>query len=150
MRLSVWAALITVLGAVGASGIDLPPPKLGPALLLRLDGVLTRDEAAAARVGFTVASFGFLGHGADADRWLGVTDARTVGGDVAVDGKDVLNAVAPFTPSFLASGAPEQVKALLAVPSGTAIRIEGLVDRGSRTFLVRSFERRDAPAAPGP
>jgi hypothetical protein len=108
--------------------------------------VVTTDRAAAEKAGgFTVASFTFLGHGRDADRWLGVTEARTVGGDVPADGKDVLDAVAPFTPNFVASGDRAQVDELLALPSGTAIRIEGLVDRGSRTFLLRVFTRRDEP-----
>ncbi len=142
-------SLVRVLGAalvlvsIAALATELPSPKLGPALLLRLDGVLTTDRAVANTAGFTVASFAFLGHGKDADRLIGVTEARTVGGDVPADGVDVLDAVAPFDPNFLASGAPALVTDLLAVPSGTAIRIEGLVDRGSRTFLIRSFERRE-------
>jgi hypothetical protein len=127
-----------------ASAIDQPSPRLGPALLLRLEGVLTTNRADAEKAGFTATSFAFLGHGKDADRWLGVTDARTVGGDVPVLGKDVLDAVAPFDPSFITTGDPNQVTSLLALPPGTAIRIEGLVDRGSRTFMIRSFQERDA------
>jgi hypothetical protein len=135
--------VVLVMAAMAAVATELPSPRLGPALLLRLDGVLTADHAVAEKVGFTVASFAFLGHGKDADRLIGVTEARTVGGDVPADGVDVLDAVAPFKPNFLASGAPALVKDLLALPDGTAIRIEGLVDRGSRTFLIRSFERRE-------
>lgn len=134
---------VLVLGSMASLATELPSPRLGPALLLRLDGVLTTDRAVAETAGFTVASFAFLGHGKDADRLIGVTEARTVGGDVPADGVNVLDAVAPFTPNFLASGAPAMVKDLLDLPSGTAIRIEGLVDRGSRTFLIRSFERRE-------
>lgn len=146
MRALARTLLIAVLGAaVSATATDIPAPKLGPALLLRLDGVLTTDRAVAAKAGFTVTSFTFLRHGPEGDRWLGVTDARTVGGDVAPDGKDVLEAVAPFTPNFVGSGDATQLDALLALPSGTAVRIEGLVDRGSRTFLLRSFEKREQP-----
>ena len=135
--------MLFVAAAVVALATEIPSPQLGPALLLRLDGIITTDRAVAEKAGYTVASFAFLGHGAEADRLLGVTEARTVGGDVAASGQDVLNAVAPFTPNFLASGSPAMVKALLALPDGTAVRIEGLVDRGSRTFLVRFFERRE-------
>jgi hypothetical protein len=131
--------------AVAAAATEIPSPKLGPALLLRLDGVVGMDRAAVEKAGFTVTSFTFLGHGPEANRWLGVTDARTVGGDVPADGKDVLDAVAPFRPNFIASGDPALVKPLLALPPGTALRIEGLVDRGSRTFLVRSWEQRPQP-----
>jgi hypothetical protein len=139
------ACLLIVLCCAVAAATQIPAPRLGPALLLRLEGVLTTDRAAADEAGFTATSFAFLGHGPEADRWLGVTDARTVGGDVPVLGKDVLDAVAPFNPNFIASGDADQVKALLALPPGTAIRIEGLVDRGSRTFLLRSFEERARP-----
>jgi hypothetical protein len=146
MRLTARLLSTVLLGvALTVSATELPLPRLGPALLLRLDGVLTTDRAAADKAGFTATSFQFLGHGADANRWLGVTDARTVGGDVPADGKDVLDAVAPFTPNFIGSGDEKQLKALLALPSGTAIRIEGLVDRGSRSFLLRSFEPREQP-----
>lgn len=144
---SLARLLATVLIGVAltSAATEIPAPRLGPALLLRLDGVLASDRAAAAKVGFTVTSFTFLRHGPEADRWLGVTDAQTVGGDVPADGKEVLDAVAPFTPNFIASGDDSHLKDLLALPSGTAIRIEGLVDRGSRTFLIRSFEKRDPP-----
>jgi hypothetical protein len=141
-RRAAWFGAFLFSMAV-ASAVEMPAPRLGPALLLRLDGVLTTNRADAEKAGFTATSFAFLGHGKDANRWLGVTDARTVGGDVPVLGKDVLDAVAPFDPSFIATGDPAQVKSLLALPPGTAIRIEGLVDRGSRTFMIRSFLERD-------
>jgi hypothetical protein len=137
---------VVLLGiAVAAAATEIPSPKLGPALLLRLEGVVGTDRAAVEKAGFTVTSFTFLGHGPEANRWLGVTDARTVGGDVAADGKDVLDAVAPFTPNFIASGDAGLVTPLLALPPGTAVRIEGLVDRGSRTFLVRSWSQQPPP-----
>lgn len=138
-----WLLTATLLVTAIASATDIPAPRLGPPILLRLDGVIGTDRTAAKAAGFTVTSFQFLQHGRDDDRVIGVNDARTVGGDVGVLGKDVLEAVAPFDPNFIATGPAPLVRDLLAVPSGTAIRIEGMVDRGSRTFLIRSFERRD-------
>ena len=59
-------ALMTVLalGGVAAAGGPStmpPPPTVGPALLLRLEGVREPTAAAARAVGFTVASLGFAG-----------------------------------------------------------------------------------------
>ena len=148
MRHSSTALVSLLWAAIASAHVSSGPPfvNAGPPLLLRLEGILAQDAARARAQGFTVASLGVLGRPADQRRWLGVTDARTVGGDQAVDGKDVLNAVSPFTPNLLVAGPPAVVERLLAQPDGAHVVIEGLVDRASRTYYLRSIET--APASP--
>jgi hypothetical protein len=140
-RLLAALALSVALGAVDAraGGSSRPVPSIGPPLLLRLDGVLAPTRDAARAGGGTSVSLGVPG-GADGgtERWLGVTSARTIGGDQFLDGKDVLQLVAPFTPNFLVRGKPPLLERLRHAPLGTPVRLEGLVSRGSRTFHLRA------------
>ena len=130
------AALALLVVATSASA-QLGPPgvNVGPPLLVRIEGEIqpTRD---AVKSGFTVVSLGFLDAG-DGHRFIGVEDVRTIGGDQFVNGKDVLNALAPFDPMLVVAGPPEQAAALRRLPPGTAVRLEGLVDRASRTIHLR-------------
>jgi len=140
--LTILAALALATAApssLRSAPISPPFPSVGPALLLRLKGVIQTTSPAARKYGFTVASLGFAGTDA-AERWLGVTDARTVGGDNPVNGKDVLAALSPFTPNLLVMGPPDLVARLSALPAGTTVTIEGLVDRGSRTYYLRRLQ----------
>ncbi len=133
----VVALLATATGAAA----QRVPPFPAPPLLLKLEGVIQPTKAAAERTGFTVTSLAFAGAPTGEQRWLGVTKARTVGGDQPLDGKDVLAVVAPFKPNFLVVGPKELVAQLHDAPPGTAVRIEGLVNRGSRTYFLRRVER---------
>jgi hypothetical protein len=119
-------------------GINGPSPNVGPPLILRLDGVIVDSREAAAGKGFSVVSLAFFR--SETRRWLAVKDARTVGGDNYLDGKDVLNILAPFDPNLLVVGPANLVARVRDAPAGTALRIEGLVDTGGRTYLLRSVE----------
>ena len=146
MRHLVIAALALLATAVATSaqrggGLSGPLPNAEPPLLLKLEGVIQPTRAAVQRTGFTVASLAFAGGSTDERRWLGVTKARTVGGDQPRDAKDVLAVVAPFTPNFLVVGAKDLVARLRDAPPGTAVRVEGLVNQGSRTYFLRRVER---------
>src|SRR5438552_18913596 len=127
--------------ATGAATQRVPPVSAGPPLILKLEGVIQPTKAAAERTGFTVTSLAFAGAPTGERRWLGVTKARTVGGDQPLDGKDVLAVVAPFTPNFLVVGPKELVAQLRDAPPGTAVRIEGLVNRGAHTYFLRRVEK---------
>ena len=91
MNGSIRTLLLTIVLALmttAAAAQDLPSETVGPPLILRLKGVVEpTPEAASHTDGFAVVSLGFLGDGAPAHRWLGVDDARTVGGDNRLDGK---------------------------------------------------------------
>jgi hypothetical protein len=138
---------VSVVSPAAATGITPPLPNVGPPLILRLDGVIEPSKEATRGVGFTAVSFGFLGEEQTDPRWLAVTDARTVSGDHPLLGKDVLNILAPFTPNLYVTAPPELMKRFRDLPPGTPVRLEGLVDRGARTYLLRSVEvRRPADA----
>ena len=119
-----------------APGIQGPAPNVGPPLILRLDGIIADSKEAAAGKGFAAESLAFSG--SETRRWLAVNDARTIGGDNYLDGKDVLNILAPFDPNLLVVGPPDLVARVRDTPAGTPLRLEGLVDTGGRTYLLRS------------
>ena len=140
MRPAILATLLLALGAeFAAAQVPVPGgpfPNAGPPLLLRLVGVIETAQDRARGKGFTVVPIGF--YGSDARRWIGVEEARTFGGDQPLDGKDVLAIVAPFTPNFIVAGAESVVSRLRDAPAGSSVRVEGLVDLGSRTYLLRN------------
>lgn len=142
--LAIAVALSLATGADRTCAHLVPLPDVGPPLLLRLKGVLTDSRAAASTQGFTVVSFGFAAAPASVERWLGVTDVRTVGGDQAVSGKTVLWSVAMWQPNFLVEGPPDLSAALQRIPPGTQVEIEGLVVRSPNGYLLRSV-RADEP-----
>lgn len=135
-------ALLVLALAVTAVAQGGPPILSGPPLMLRLEGVIQPTREAAEHTGgFTVASLGFVDGKSAERRWLGVTAARTVEGDNPLEGKDVLDVVAPFQPNFLVAGSADLVADVRDVPPGTTLRIEGLVDGASRTYYLRRVER---------
>jgi hypothetical protein len=144
-RAAYWLAAL-VLGLTCRDGLRpgparaadvLPRPHVGPPLLLRLDGIAVRDRATAKERGGEATSYLLLGDDGGTVHWLAVTEARTIGGDHPADGRDVLNAVSPFRPSFLIAGPPTVLGRLAAAPPGTPLRLEGLVDRASRIYHLR-------------
>ena len=138
-RSTIVAALLVTASLALAQHVPPGPlPNVGPPLLLRLDGTIEESKEAARAKGFDVVSLGFLK--GDERRWLAVTDVRTVGGDQPLFGKDVLAIVAPFDPNLLVAGADDLVRKVRDAPPGTALRIEGLVSRGSRVYQLRSVE----------
>jgi hypothetical protein len=76
-----------------------------------------------------------------------VNEAKTVGGDQPLDGKDVLEQVEPFKPNFLVAGSDDLITRLRNATPGTHVRIEGLVERGSRTYQLRRVETQPPPRA---
>jgi hypothetical protein len=133
------ATLVLLLAPVAIAQVHPPLPNVGPPLILRLEGILQATRGAAERSGLTVVSFAFLDGARDGERFLGVESARTLGGDHPLDGKDVLAAVAPFDPNLLVAGPAGLVRTLRTLPAGASVRIEGLVDPGSRTYYLRDL-----------
>src|SRR5438477_12868371 len=134
---------VTLLVLTAAAGADEhvptgPLPNFAVPLLLQLDGVVAGSRRPAERKGFTAVSLAFVG--SDARQWIGVNEARTVGGDGPLDGKAVLEQVEPFTPNFLVAGSNDLITRLREATPGTHVRIEGLVERGSRTYQLRRVE----------
>jgi hypothetical protein len=142
------AAVLALVLAAGQAAAVVEPgmPNVGPPLILRLDGMVAarRERLPGA---FTVVSLGLLDGRREARRWLAVTEARTIGGDNALLGRDVLERVAPLDPNFLVVGPPVLLARLRKAPPGTRLRLEGLVSVMSRTWLLRDV--RVLPAPPG-
>jgi hypothetical protein len=133
-------ALVLVTITVARAQVQPPIPNFGPPLVLRLEGVIHSDAAAAKAAGFDVTSIELAGAPAKTVRWIGVTKAQTVSGDHFLDGKDVLAAMRPFRPNLFVPGPPALVGALRDAPDGAAVRLEGLVDRGARTYYLREVQ----------
>ena len=49
--------------------------------------------------------------------------------------------VAPFEPNLLVAGTADVVADMRDAPPGTALRVEGLVEPGSRIYYLRSVVR---------
>jgi hypothetical protein len=137
------AALVLVLLLSGPAGAraDWNPPltRMRP-LILHLEGTWAGDREAAARSGFAAVSFGIKGEDPRLRRWLGVDEVHPLG-DYPVLGKDILDDVLMYDPSFFVTGSRDLVTALLDTKPGTRIVLEALADRASRTFYLRSVDR---------
>jgi hypothetical protein len=119
--------------ATGAIARDLPMVDVAPPLLLRLEGRFVADrEQAAERADAVSLRIG------DRDRWFAATSARTIGGDHPLSGRAVLNLLAPLEPHLIVVGDAELRERLQsAVEAGAGVVVEGLLNRGSRTYLLR-------------
>jgi hypothetical protein len=112
-------------------------------ILLRLTGRLLLDRAAARAARPDVVGLR-IGDGA---RWCAIDRAVTVG-DHPLSGRAVLNMLAPFQDDLIVVGAADLRERLASMPSGAAVTIEGLVDRGSRTYLLRDVQVAKPTASP--
>jgi hypothetical protein len=133
-------AAIVVAFAVSTSAREFPVvPK---PIILRLTGAFAPDrDAARARSQDVIG----LRIGDDA-RWLAI-DRVVTEGDHPLSGRAVLDMLAPLQTTLMAVGASELRRRLASVPVGTRLTVEGLVDRGSQTLLLREV-RPDEPPSP--
>ena len=137
---AVVLALVFDVAGSRAAG-PMPGIDLGPPLILRLEGVLEPTLEAARAAGNDIVSMQVLGGDGHATlRYLGATDARTIGGDNALFGKDVLAMVAPFNPNFLLTGPPAMLERVEQLAPHSRVVLEGLVTRGGRTYYLRKVE----------
>jgi hypothetical protein len=143
-RVSRIAGALTLVAAAIARA-EPPWPMVSPPILLRLEGGFHQTAEAARKEGFAVLSVGFEGR-EGVQRWFAVDDARTVGADTALDGKDVLADLAPLWPNMVITGPPAMVESVVRLPDGERVRMEALVRRGARTFYLRSVEPAPRPA----
>jgi len=136
-RLRALVALVAiVVGLPGDAGSQTRPSGGRPEqVLLRLEGTMQAGTKRGA-VGFTIVSLGLLGS-RPATRFLAVEEARTIGGDPGVLGKDVLDAVRPFEPDLLVGGPTALMERLYGAAVGDRITLEGLVKVSSRRYFLR-------------
>ena len=131
--------LVLVACASFAFGDTPTPPVLGQPLLLRLEGELLQTPAEARAKSGDFATLGFL-DGEGGTRILGIEKARTIGGDHALLGKDVLDLLKPFDPNLLLTGPPDLVDKVRGAPPGTKILLEGLLHRAQRIYYLRDVK----------
>ena len=136
-RLHLLLALVAILVGLAGGVRSQPRPSGGrpEQVLLRLEGTMQAERKRGA-VGFTVVSLGLLGS-RPATRFLAVEEARTIGGDPGVLGKDVLDAVRPFEPDLLVGGPTALMERLYGAAVGDRITLEGLVKVSSRRYFLR-------------
>jgi hypothetical protein len=143
MRRALAAAALLVAAAT-SDGREPMLPDIGPPLILRMEGRFAADrQHAADRADAVSIQVG------ERERWLAATKVRTVGADHTLSGRAVLNMLAPYEPNLLAVGREDLRLALTTAPEGAPVTVEGLLNRGSRTFLLREVVI-GTPPSPAP
>lgn len=142
----VWKRTLLLLLATAVVVDARMPPAIGvrQPIILQLTGHFTDDREAARAQGTDAISVLVN----DRERWFAVDVARTVGGDPTLNGRDVLAILAPMHPTLRAVGDSALRGRLADSAPGAKIRLEGLVDRGSHTYLLRSVASAVPPEAP--
>ena len=140
MLRAIGVALV-VASCVQATAREFPV--IPQPIVLRLTGRITPDRASA-RVQHPDVVGMQIG---DAMRWLGVERSITLG-DHPVSGRTVLNMLEPFQDGVLVVGATPLQQKLLGAPPGAILTIEGLFDRGARTYLLRDVQVAAPPPSP--
>jgi hypothetical protein len=135
------ALLVLLACAPLALAVDGTPPAVlgGKPLLLRLEGDLHANLAQAREKSPDVATLGFL-DGDGGKKFLGIEKARTIGADQGTFAKDVLNDLKPFDPNLLLTGPGDLLERIRNAPVGTRVVLEGLLDRGQHTYLLRDVQ----------
>ena len=133
MRAALSVALLATL---------LSPPSSSPAqnigdqgtVVVSMKGTLTHDQQTANDTGWGGISFGFTGDTVATVRWFGVVHASLFGGNTF----DAKSAVfrAHTVPALTVVGPPNLARKLSALPDGTKVQVEGIVDRRSRSMLL--------------
>ena len=104
------------------------------AVVVSMKGTMAKDEQAANNTGWGGISFGFTGDNAGTVRWFGVAHAELFGGNT-FDAKSAVFG-AHNVPALTVVGPPKLAQKLFALPDGSRVHLEGLVDRESRNFLL--------------
>lgn len=137
MRTGPWFGLLLLLLPTTSLAGPFDTFRPGKPLVLELDGRFAPDRETARAGGVDPVSVQ-LG---TRTRWFGAVTARTTSGDPPpVSGRTVLSALAPIHPNLLARGAADLVRRLRDAPDGALVHMDGLIDRGSHTYLLRLVE----------
>jgi hypothetical protein len=136
-------ALVPLLAAAALAHADLQIPVLRTRpLILHLEGTMTAERATAARSGFATVSFAVTGREPHREYWLGVDEVHPLG-DYPRLGKDILEDVRMYDPTYFVVGPPDLVARFLAVAPATRVTLEALTNGTSRTFYLRRVDAGD-------
>ncbi len=133
-RLALGLALALLLPAAAYA----QPYGTPAAAMVSMKGTMAKDQAAANDAGWGGISFGFTGDNAGKVRWFGVVHASVFGNDTFTAKSAVFRA--STVPALTIAGPPALAQKLFALPDGTKVQIEGLVDRESRNVLLDVVE----------
>lgn len=129
-RLAALAALLLLPASLRAQEVM----NLG-SVVWRMRGTLVADQKTANDTGWTGVSLGFTGDAAAKTRWFGAVHAETFGGDT-YDAWSYVNNVSHYNPTFIIAGPPELAAKLLAMPNGTRVALEGVLDPRARNLML--------------
>jgi hypothetical protein len=130
-------ALVALLAGAGLAGADLPIPVFrNRPLILHLEGTMAADRTTAARTGFTTVSFDVVGREPAQRYWLGVDKVYPLG-DYPRLGKDILDDLYMYDPTFFVVGPPDLVTQFVNVAPDARVVLEALANGTSRTFYLR-------------
>jgi hypothetical protein len=131
--LRALVAAIVVASCVAATAREFPV--VPQPIILELRGRLAPDRNAARAQSPDVVGLQI----GDDTRWMAVDRAVTLR-DHPLSGRAVLDMLAPFQTSVSVAGATDLRDRLARAPVDTPVTIEGLLDRGSRTLLLREVQ----------
>ena len=114
--------------------------------VLTIHGTVAADRKAAEKIGYDAILIGFTGAPPDAARWVGVVEAEAGGVDAFL-GKELLDQLDGYSPNLLAAGKPAALAPLRNAATGSRVVLSGVLDPGSRMFLVGNVKV--TPAASG-
>src|SRR5262249_55006499 len=113
-----------------------------------MKGTLVANKEKANDAGWTGVSLGFTGQNDNKVRWMGAVHASIFGGDT-FDAWSYINKVSHYDPTFLVVGPPDLAKKLMALPDGSRVHLEGVLDPRSRNRLPDAVKPLPASAAAG-
>ncbi len=138
------AVLLLATAGLAAARTPLAVPR--QPLILRLVGHFTPDRETARAQGVDAIGIRIDGR----ERWFAVDGAENMNALSTPMGRDVIAAVSPFEPALVAVGDARLRRRLLDAPAGAPIELEGLVDTGPRTYLLRRVADAMPAARPAP
>ncbi len=136
------ALLATLVALPATLTAQLPLPRSGTEPYT-LHGIVAADQDGARRAGWFAVSAGVIGDRSPA-RWIGVTEFLPWNGDPFV-GRQDLRRLLPASPTLLLTGPPALVTQFQEAAPGSRLVVRGMLNRGSRNFMVSAIEV--APAA---
>ncbi len=103
-----------------------------------LEAVVAKDQASAQESGWFAISVGVVGDD-QTKRWLGLTSFKNWDEDPFV-GRQAIRNLMPADPTMLFTGPPALVKKFTAAPVGSQIVARGMLNRGSRNFMLSGVQ----------
>jgi hypothetical protein len=136
------AVIATIVLSAVALATARELPIVPQPIILRLTGRITRSQAAARAQRPDVVGLQIDGN----SRFVAIDQAITTG-DRTISGRAVLDMLGPFATTMLVAGDKQMKHRLLDAADGTPVTVEGLVDKNSRTYLLRHVQAGEPPAS---